>query len=170
MKTIINFLLNHCIIFQGKTIHSPKHDLQKLCKQGRLLGSDKISEHKEHVSRSLISSTATLSDTIFAMIFDSTYYFTVNYIIIQQYLKTKARTILPQINQSVAAFRSFVRNCDVPRIIRLGTVRTQSHWLTSIHNWSIAKTLKVALRVVIFSKFMIRIMREYNYKNLSIKS
>ena len=63
--TAINVIrLKYCIA----TIHSPKHDLQKLCKQGRLLGSDKISEHKEHVSRSLISSTATLSDTIFAMI------------------------------------------------------------------------------------------------------
>ena len=68
MTTIIIVRINHRIIFQATTIHSPKHDLQKLCKQGRLLDSDKISEHKEHVSRSLISSTATLSDTIFAMI------------------------------------------------------------------------------------------------------
>ena len=43
-------------------MYSPKHTLQKLCRQGKLLGSFKVSEHIEHVSRSLISSTGTLSD------------------------------------------------------------------------------------------------------------
>ena len=79
MTTIIVVRHSHndFIIFQETTIHSPKHDLQKLCKQGRFLGSNKISEHKEHVSRSLISLTATLSDTIFAMILiqSKLYYF-----------------------------------------------------------------------------------------------
>ena len=63
--TAINVIrLKYCIA----TMHSPKHDLQKLCKQGRLLGSDKIPEHRKHASRSLILSTVTLSDTISAMI------------------------------------------------------------------------------------------------------
>jgi hypothetical protein len=44
-------------------MYSPKHTLQKWCRQDKLLGSFKVSEHIEHVSSSsLISSTATLSD------------------------------------------------------------------------------------------------------------
>ena len=53
--------------FQIKKIYSPKHTLQKLCKHDKLLGSVNVFEHNEHVSRSLISSTGTLSCKVLAI-------------------------------------------------------------------------------------------------------
>ena len=52
----------HVLRRSSKQRNSPKHTLQKLCKQGNIRGSFKVLEHNEHVSRSLISSTSTLSD------------------------------------------------------------------------------------------------------------
>ena len=54
---IVSILRN----IRTRKIHSPKHTLQKLCKHDKLLGSFNVFEHNEHVSRSLISSTGTLS-------------------------------------------------------------------------------------------------------------
>ena len=48
--------------------NSPKHTLQKLCKQGKLLGSFSVCEHIEHVSRSFISSTGTMSEALVILI------------------------------------------------------------------------------------------------------
>ena len=107
MTTIIIVRMIQCITFQAKTIHSPKHNLQKLCQQGRLLGSDKISEHKEHVSRSLISSTATLSDTTFAMILVQLrlYYFKLWYQNIYAFIKRNNHLgFCQRYNESVAGF------------------------------------------------------------------
>jgi hypothetical protein len=54
-------------IFLKSKIYSPKQTLQKLWKQGKLLGSCRVSKHMQHVSRSLISSTETLSDEALAI-------------------------------------------------------------------------------------------------------
>ncbi len=53
---------------RNKQIYLPIHTLQKLCKQGKLLGSFKVSEHKEQVRRYSISSTGTLSDEALAIL------------------------------------------------------------------------------------------------------
>ena len=87
------------------TTHSPRQTLQKLCKQAKLRGSFKVCEQIEHVSISLISSTAgSLRNETFAISIETSFLLSQS---VRFPTKWPHKILLPRLSTNTAKVKVF---------------------------------------------------------------